>query len=85
MTKPHESVGTATLDILVERHRTLLESEGERVSRAEAIGRLLAVYLRYDREKILLALRAALDEAGCESPEALVKAMTTPMTNGTTH
>ncbi len=77
--------GTATLDILVERHRSLLASRGEDVTKAEAIGKLLAVYLRYDRELILKAIRAALDEAALESDEDCVQATNSHSSNGTTH
>jgi hypothetical protein len=81
MSKQHETVGTAVLDILVERHQRLLEERGEIRTKPDAVGKLLACYLRFDRERILAAVRSALEEV--ETERAFTEAIYSPNGDGT--
>jgi hypothetical protein len=53
MGQQSDTPGTAVLDLLVQRHRSLLERAGEAVTQEQALGRLVAVYLRFSRDRIL--------------------------------
>jgi hypothetical protein len=85
MSKAHDTPGTAVLHILVERHRALLEDENGASTPEQALGRLLGVYLRFDRRKILAAAAEALQAAGCEEESDIIRHLFPNATHGTTH